>query len=175
MNFVGGQKRVHIARPPVNEVALSLLTRIDLLFDHDHFNYWLRFGAPDEWRALDRRRVVTGFKPGKVFAYVRWASGAYGTTSWTLTIGRSEQPGCPLLCVPGIHPGVDCLGFLFGKAHVKRGLKLIDDVERQGFAPEEISPHWWRMAVNRMKLNLTVRHYTPDQHHAFLKANRLNL
>ena len=133
------------------------------------------FGAPDEWQALDRRRAIAGFAPGKLFAYVRWESGQFGTTSWTLTIGRTRQDGARLLPVPGIQPGINCLGLLYVKTFAKCGLKLIDEVEYWGFQPEDISPHWWRMACHRMRLNLPVRSYTLHQHDAFLKAKDLNV
>jgi len=59
------------------------LTLVEIVFYPEIVNYWLFFGDPDHWRDVDRRRAIAAFAQGKLFAYVRWQAGDYGTKHWT--------------------------------------------------------------------------------------------
>lgn len=54
-------------------------THVEIAFYPEFLNHWLRFGEPDQWLDLDRRRLLALFKPGRVFGYVRWRANEYGT------------------------------------------------------------------------------------------------
>src|SRR5690606_29229382 len=54
-------------------------TLIELTFQKQKVEHWIRFGRKSFEQIIDRRRSIVGFAPESVFAFVRWASNDYGT------------------------------------------------------------------------------------------------
>ncbi|WP_417319645.1 DUF2840 domain-containing protein [Erythrobacter aureus] len=152
---------------------MTALTLVEIAFYPEVINDWLRFGTPDAERIIDRRRSLATFAPDKLFAYIRWRGGDYGTADWRLFVLRASHPGEPICTVPGIRPGADMLCQLAGKTKIQRALTLIDDLELGEFPPETISPAWWRVMGNRLHVGLPVRSYGANQHHALHKIRQL--
>ena len=50
------------------------LTHVTLVWQEGLREDWLRFGKPVGQRIIDRRTRVESYKPGQLFAFVRWAS-----------------------------------------------------------------------------------------------------
>lgn len=71
------------------------LTHVELTFRTKMIEHWLRFGDPIERTIIDKRRCVASFKPGQIFAFVRWASNDYGTIISRLDIVRTIDRGEP--------------------------------------------------------------------------------
>ena len=65
------------------------LTHVELTFRPKKIEHWLRFGDPIERTIIDKRHSVASFKPGHVFAFVRWASNDYGKIISRLDIVRT--------------------------------------------------------------------------------------
>jgi len=55
------------------------LTRVELTWVEKKVEYWIRFGHEAGTQILDRNRRIVSFRPGAVFAFVRWAANDYGT------------------------------------------------------------------------------------------------
>jgi hypothetical protein len=60
-----------------------------------------------------------------------------------------------------------------GAARMEQALKLIDELEENGFEPAEISPNWWVVTGNRINVRLPRRAYFRSQHDAFLKRKAI--
>lgn len=148
-------------------------TRVGIVFRPEYLNHWLRFGAPDALVDLDRRRAFAYFAPGRVFGYMRWEAGEYGTRLWRLQVVRSGNPGDRLERIAGIRPGGELLLDVAGNAAVKRALAFIDDIEARGIDPAAVSPAYFRHAHNRIATRLTPRAYTVEQHRAHLAMGAL--
>lgn len=148
---------------------MTALTVAQIAFYPEVINDWLRFGTPDAERIIDRRRSLAAFSPDRLFAYIRWRGGDYGTADWRLFVLRAGRPGERIVTVPGIRPGADLLCQLIGKAKVQRALTLIDRLEEGAVPPQNISPAWWRVMGNRLQTGLPVRDYGAGQHRAFGK------
>src|SRR5690606_8036098 len=54
-------------------------TLIELTFQKQKVEHWIRFGRKSYEQIIDRRRSIVGFAPESIFAFVRWASNDYGT------------------------------------------------------------------------------------------------
>lgn len=148
-------------------------TRVELAFYPEHLNYRLRFGVPLKRIELDRRRSLALFSPGQVFGYVRWSANEFGTQDWRLTILEAHEPHLMLSRVPGVSPGVEVLLVMKGKGRVKRVLSVLDQLEAQGYALEQVSPSYYRHMHVRLTANREIRPYSADQHAAHLAAKRV--
>ena len=49
------------------------LTHVELTWVEKKIENWIRFGMHAHEQILDRRRRVLSFRPGTIFAFVRWA------------------------------------------------------------------------------------------------------
>lgn len=154
-------------------MTVNSYTRVELAFYPEHLNYWLRFGKPVRRIELDRRRSLALLEPGQVFGYVRWSANEFGTQDWRLTILEAQEPHLMLSRVPGVSPGVDVLLLMKGKGPVKRCLAVLDRLEADGFALEDVSPSYYRHMHVRLSANRKVRTYSGDQHTAHLAAKRV--
>lgn len=148
---------------------MTALTLVEIAFYPEVMNDWLRFGTPDKERVIDRRRSLAGFAPDRLFAYIRWRGGDYGTSDWRLFVLRAGRPGERIITIPGVRPGAELLFQLVGKTKVQRALTLIDELELGNIAPENISPAWWRVMGNRLLTGIPVRAYSANQHQALRK------
>ena len=148
------------------------LTRVEIVFLPDYLNHWLRFGTPGREHALDRRRALALFAPGRVFGYVRWWANEYGTRGWRFTVVETAAPGRAMSRIEGVHPGGHILLSADGAARVKRALGEIDALEAAGFEPPVISPDHYRHVHNRIATGQPIRPYDHDRHAAHRAALR---
>ena len=144
------------------------LTHVELTFRPKKIEHWLRFGDPIERTIIDKRRSVASFKPGQVFAFVRWASNNYGTIISRLDIVRTVDRGDAYQTLPFVRPGGEILLRVDNWPKVERVFQTIDAIESIGIFPPDVSPAYWRHVQNRLSVNQEPRHYTRIQHKAWL-------
>ena len=143
-------------------------THVDLLWIEQKIERWLRFGREAGERIMDRRRRIVAFRPGAIFAFVRWASNDFGTAISRIDIIRAVAPGEPFATVPFVEPGGDILLHLHGWPKVQRVLALIDNVEAIGIDATEAAPDYWRHVHNRLSQGEQPRDYSEGRHRAWL-------
>ena len=83
----------------------AALTHVELTWIEKKIEHWLRFGRRADEKILDRRRSISSFKPGSIFAFVRWASNDYGTVVSRMDIVRAVEPGARFQTLPFVRPG----------------------------------------------------------------------
>ncbi|MEN5229761.1 DUF2840 domain-containing protein [Brevundimonas naejangsanensis] len=140
---------------------------VELVFDPGLTERWIRFGQAVDHRIVSRRNRFVAFRPGAVFAYVRWATNAYGTVVSRLDILQAADPSRDRIAIPGVVPGAVSLLRLNGWPRVRRALDLIDAVEIGGFEPSEVAPDYWRHVHARLAVSLSPLAYNSERHRAF--------
>nr|WP_232793420.1 DUF2840 domain-containing protein [Caulobacter hibisci] len=135
---------------------------------------WIRFGRPVAERIIDRRSRVLEFRPGAIFALVRWRSGDYGTVDSRVAVLRAVAPGEPFTTHPFVAPGAEILLNLSGWARVQAVLAAIDRVEGLGLRAEDAAPDHWRHVGARIGVGLPPRAYDRARHRAWLMRRRLS-
>lgn len=148
------------------------LTHVELTWVEKKIENWIRFGTYAHEQILDRRRRVLSFRPGTVFAFVRWASNDFGTIISRIDILRAVSRGEAYQTLPFVRPGGDILLKIESWPRVERVLQAIDAIERLGIDPEAVSPDHWRHVHNRLTAGHEPRGYTLDHHRAFLLRRR---
>jgi hypothetical protein len=148
------------------------LTHVELTWFEKKIENWIRFGSHAHEQILDRRRRVLSFRPGTVFAFVRWASNDFGTIISRIDIVRAVARGEAYQTLPFVRPGGDILLKVESWSKVERVLQAIDAVERAGIDPEAVSPDHWRHVHNRLTAGHEPRAYTLEHHRAFLLRRR---
>lgn len=157
----------------VDAAHTTPMTSVELLWREGETERWLRFGRQAGERVLDRRRRLVDFRPGAVFAFVRWASNDYGTALSRLDILRAVAPGEPYATVPFVRPGGDILLRVHGWPKVQRALAAIDAIAAAGVDPEDAAPDHWRHVHNRLSVAQEPRAYTAERHRAWLRRAAL--
>ena len=148
------------------------LTHVELTWVEKKIENWIRFGTHAHEQILDRRRRVLSFRPGAVFAFVRWASNDFGTIISRIDVVRSVARGETYQTLPFVRPGGEILLKVESWPRVERVLQAIDAIERIGIDPEAVSPDHWRHVHNRLTAGHEPRAYTLDHHRAFLARRR---
>lgn len=148
--------------------APPFTTLVHLTWEEGRIEHRIRFGRPIYHHRLDRRSRVVGFAPDSLFAFVRWASNDYGTVVSRIDILRTITRGEPFQTIPFVRPGGDLLLKLNGWTKVERVLQLIDVIEALGIDAADAAPAYWRHVHNRLTASADARHYTRDQHDAWL-------
>ena len=90
------------------EMATTLprgLTDVELTWIEKTFEHWIRFGRVAQDRIISRRTRVVSFRPGAMFAFVRWASNDFGTVVSRIDVVRAASPGEPYATLPFVSPG----------------------------------------------------------------------
>ncbi len=168
---------VMAARPahgrPLPDGPAPFTTLIELTFQKQKVEHWIRFGRKSFERIIDRRRSVVGFAPESIFAFVRWASNDYGTVVSRLDILRAIGRGEPFQTVPFVRPGGEILLRIDGWPKVQRVLGVIDAVEALSVDPADASPDYWRHVHNRLSAGQEPNPYTPDRHAAWIGRRRI--
>ncbi len=149
------------------------LTCVQIAFHPEFANHWLRFGEPDYWLDLDRRRALAFFRPGRLFGYVRWRANEFGTQDWRFTVVQAAAPSVLLSRIEGVDPGGKVLLLTSGKTRVKRALARIDAIETAGFEPADVSSAYYRHVHNRIATGRRTHAYCEGQHAAHLTAWKL--
>lgn len=149
------------------------LTCVELTWIAKKIEFWIRFGSVDREEILDRCRRVLWFRPGAVFAFVRWASNDFGTMISRLDVVLAVASRQAYQTLPFVRPGGDILLTAQGWHSVERVLQTIDAIERLGIDPEAVSPDHWRHVHHRMTAGQEPGVYTLDLHCAYLLRRRV--
>ncbi len=152
--------------------SADAFTQVELTYIEKRIENWIRFGRKAREQVLDRRRRVLFYRPGSVFAFVRWASNDFGTITSRIDIVRAVAPGEPFQTLPFVRPGGEILLRIEGWPKVERVLQHIDAIEAIGIDATEVSPEHWRHVHNRLTVGHEPRAHTVDQHQAFLLRQR---
>ena len=158
---------------PLPDGPAPFTTLIELTFQKQKVEHWIRFGRKSFEQILDRRRSIVGFAPESVFAFVRWASNDYGTIVSRLDILRAIGRGEPFQTVPFVRPGGEILLRIDGWRQVQRVLGVIDAVEALSVDPADASPDYWRHVHNRLSAGQEPNPYTSERHAAWIGRRRI--
>lgn len=164
----------HAHGRPQPDGPAPFTTLVELTFQKQKIEHWIRFGRKSYERIIDRRRSVVGFAPDSVFAFVRWAAGEHGTIVSRIDIVRAVRRGEPFQTVPFVRPGGDILLRLSGWQKIQRVLAAIDAVDALGVDPADASPDHWRHVHNRLTANQEPNAYTPERHAAWIGRRRID-
>ena len=108
------------------------LTHIELIWHEKQIEHWIRFGRDVAEKILDRRRRILSFAPNTIVAYVRWASGDFGTIVSRIDILRTVRRGEAFSTVPYVRPGGEILPRASGWPKAERVLQAIDAAAKIG-------------------------------------------
>ncbi|MEI9407010.1 DUF2840 domain-containing protein [Mesorhizobium argentiipisi] len=163
------------ARFPAAPQLSVHLVHVELIWIEKRLENWIRFGTHTHEQILDRRRRILSYRPGAIFAFVRWAANDFGTVTSCIDIVRAMAPGEAYQTLPFVRPGGEILLMVESWPRVERVLQAIDAIERLGIEPESVSPDHWRNVHNRITAGQAPRSYTLDQHRAVLLRRRVGL
>ena len=149
------------------------LTRVELTWIEKRIEHWIRFGRVAKDEIVDRRRRIVSFRPGAMFAFVRWMSNDYGTISSRIDVVRAVADGEPFTTLPFVRPGGDILLTIDGWPKVAQVLAAIDATEAAGVDPCDAAPDHWRHVHNRIAAGHQPRPYTLERHRAWLKRREI--
>ncbi len=149
------------------------LTEVELTWLEKKIEHWIRFGRVHQERIITRRTRVLSFRPGSLFAFVRWASNDFGTILSRIDVVRAVGPGESYATLPFVRPGGDILLKIEGWPKVEQVLKAIDAVEATGVDPCDAAPDHWRHVHNRIAAGQPPRSYTIERHHAWLQRREV--
>ena len=155
--------------PFARSLAHGSLTEVEMTWIEKRYEQWLRFGRTAATRIVNRRTSIAAFRPGAVFALVRWSSNDFGTVFSRIDIVRAVGPGEPYTTLPFVQPGGELLLSISGWPKVEQVLRAIDAVEAAGVDPCEASPDHWRHVHQRIAAGLRPRTYTMERHIAWKK------
>ena len=161
------------ASPMLSTNSPDPLTNVELTWIEGRIEYWIRFGRAAGERIIDRRRRVVSFRPGAVFAFVRWAANDYGTVISRIDIVRAVAPGSAYQTLPFVRPGGEILLKFEGWPKVEKVLQHIDAVEAADVDPCDAAPDHWRHMAHRMSAGQEPRAYTQERHQAWLKRREI--
>ena len=164
--------RVRGGPAPIAQTSDSL-THVELTWIEKRVENWIRFGQEVRDEVLDRRRRVFSYRPGSVFAFVRWASNDFGTIISRIDIVRAISPGEAYQTLPFVRPGGDILLKIEGWPKVQQVLRHIDAVESAGIDACEVSADHWRHVHNSLNTGQEPRAYTFARHQAWLKRREI--
>ena len=155
----GPMPRAHLA---------DSLTHVELTHVEKRIENWIRFGREAHEQVLDRRRRVLSYRPGSLFAFVRWAANDFGTIISRIDIVRAVAPGEAYQTLPFVRPGGDILLKIEGWPKVEQVLRHIDAVEALGIDACGVAPDHWRHVAHWMNAGEAPRPYTAERHQAWL-------
>ncbi|WP_448954881.1 DUF2840 domain-containing protein [Labrys neptuniae] len=158
------------SRPTAREDAL---THVELTWVEKRMENWIRFGHAVQEQTIDRQRRVLSFRPGSIFAFLRWAANDYGTILSRIDIVRAVEQGEALQTLPFVRPGGDILLRIDGWPKVEQVLLHLDAIEALRIDPADVAPDHWRHVHNRMNAGLSPRSYTVGRHQAWLKRREI--
>ena len=151
------------------------LTHVELTHVEKRIENWIRFGRAVHEQILDRRRRIVSYRPGSVFAFVRWAANEFGTVISRVDIVRAVEPGEAHQTLPFVRPGGEILLRVDSWQKVELVLQARDAVEAHNMDPADAAPEYWRHLHNRLAAGHEPRPYTRDQHAAWLKRRSVTL
>ncbi|CAM5492425.1 DUF2840 domain-containing protein [Sphingobium scionense] len=149
------------------------MTHVQLTWIEKRVEHWIRFGRIAKDEIVDRRRRIVSFRPGAVFAFVRWTANDYGTVSSRIDIVRAVGAGEPFTTLPSVQPGGEILLTIEGWPKVSQVLGHIEVVDTAGVDPCDAAPDHWRHVHNRIAAGHQPRAYTMERHRAWLKRREI--
>ena len=152
--------------------ATDTFTQVELTWVEKRIENWIRFGRETHEQILDRRRRIFCYRPGSVFAFVRWAANDFGTIISRIDVVRAVKPGEAYQTLPFVRPGGDILLKIEGWPKVQQVLRHIDAVEAADIDASEVCPDHWRHLHHRLSAGQEPRAYTMERHQAWLKRRR---
>lgn len=147
----------------------TVLTEVEMTWIEGRHEQWIRFGRIAAERILSRATRVAAFRPGAIFAFVRWTSNDFGTIHSTIAIAAAVAPGEPYATLPFVRPGADIFARIDGWPKVQKALEAIDAVEATGIDACDAAPDHWRHVGSRIEAGLPFRPYSRDRHTAWLR------
>jgi hypothetical protein len=154
-------------------LARDGLTHVELTWIEKKLEYWIRFGRIAQDQILTRRTRVVSFRPGAVFAFVRWAANDFGTVVSRIDVVRAVAVNEPYATLPFVRPGGDILLKIEGWPKVQQVLAAIDAVEAASVDPCDAAADHWRHVHNRIAASQQPRPYTLERHRAWLKRREI--
>ena len=148
------------------------LTHVELTWIEKRIEHWIRFGRVAEDQIIDRRRRIVSFRPGAIFAFVRWAANDYGTIMSRIDVVRAVAANEPFTTLPFVRPGGEILLSIQGWPKVSKVLAAIDTTDAAGVDPCDAAPDHWRHVHNRITAGQEPRPYTLERHCAWLKRRK---
>ena len=158
---------------PLREGESDGMTHVELTWIEKRIEHWIRFGRVARDEIIDRRRRVVSFRPGAVFAFVRWAANDYGTIISRIDVVRAVAADEPFTTLPFVRPGGDILLTIEGWPKVSQVLAAIDATDAAGIDPCDAAPDHWRHVHNRIAAGHRPRPYTLERHRAWLKRREI--
>ena len=155
--------------------STDAFTQVELMHIEKRIENWIRFGHEAHEQVLDRRRRVFSFRPGSLFAFVRWAANDFGTITSRIDIVRAVAPGEAYQTLPFVRPGGDILLKIEGWPKVEQVLRHIEAVEALGIDACDVAPDHWRHVGNRIGAGHEPRAYTLERHAAGLMRREIGL
>jgi hypothetical protein len=119
--------------------ASDSLTHVELTWIEKRIENWIRFGREAHEHPRSPPPCLS-FRPGSIFAFVRWAANDFGTIISRIDIVRAVRPGEAYQTLPFVRPGGDILLKIEGWPKVEQVLRHIDAVEAAGIDPCEVAP-----------------------------------
>ena len=148
------------------------LTHVELTWIEKRIEHWIRFGRVTKDQIIDRRRRIVSFRPGAIFAFVRWAANDYGTIMSRIDVVRAVAPTESFTTLPFVRPGGEILLSIQGWPKVSKVLAAIDTTDAAGVDPCDAAPDHWRHVHNRITAGQEPRPYTLERHRAWLKRRK---
>jgi hypothetical protein len=164
--------RVRGGPAPIAQTSDSL-THVELTWIEKRIENWIRFGQEVRDEVLDRRRRIFSYRPGSVFAFVRWAANDFGTTSSRIDIVRAVEPNEPYQTLPFVQPGGDILLKIEGWPKVEQVLAAIDEAHEREMTVVALTGGSGHAVHNRLAAGEAPRAYTQRRHRAFLLRRRI--
>ncbi|GAA5055155.1 MULTISPECIES: DUF2840 domain-containing protein [Sphingomonadales] len=163
-----------MTRAPVSLRTLDPdgLTHVELTWIEKRIEHWIRFGRVAKDQIIDRRRRIVSFRPGAIFAFVRWAANDYGTIMSRIDVVRAVAANEPFTTLPFVRPGGEILLSIQGWPKVSKVLAAIDTTDAAGVDPCDAAPDHWRHVHNRITAGQEPRPYTLERHRAWLKRRK---
>ncbi|MDB5575380.1 MAG: glycosidase [Bradyrhizobium sp.] len=144
------------------------LTEVEITWIEKKLEHWIRFGRVAQDRIITRRSRVVSFRPGEIFAFIRWASNDYGTIASRIDVVRAVAAGEAYSTLPFVRPGGESLLKIEGWPKVETVLRAIDIVEAAGVDPCDAAPDHWRHVHNRIAAGQPPRGYSIERHQVWL-------
>lgn len=151
----------------------NAMTDVELIRVEHRLEHWIRFGRIAAERIETRSTRIVSFRPGAIFAFVRWASNDFGTIRSRVDILRAVSDSEPYTTAPFVRPGGELLLSIHGWPKVRMVLGAIDAVDAAGIDPCDAEPDHWRHVHNRLSAGQAPRPYTADRHAAWLKRKAI--
>ena len=146
----------------------QFFTHVHLHFDRKNLNYYIRFGACVFREDFTRREAYEYFPTGKIFCYIRWEKGQFGTKKWQVMVLRAGDENTLMHSIEGIEPGAEVLLDISGRERVYRFFRALDQIERLEIDCADVAPWYWIQANARLHSALDPLVYSEKKHQVWL-------